>query len=67
MLDLGTGSGCIAIAVAKNRPRAQVVAVERSAAALTVARENAARHATPNLALIESDWFSTLGERGAST
>ena len=61
VLDLGTGSGCIAIAVAKHFPRAKVVAADSSAAALAVARENAARHAMPDLELIESDWFSKLG------
>jgi release factor glutamine methyltransferase len=61
VLDLGTGSGCIAIAVAKHLPRAKVVAADSSAAALAVARENAARHAIPNLELIESNWVSKLG------
>ena len=61
VLDLGTGSGCIAIAIAKHRPRARVVAVDRSAAALAVARENSARHRSSNLELRQSDWFSNLG------
>jgi release factor glutamine methyltransferase len=61
VLDLGTGSGCVAIAIAQHRPRARVVAVDRSAAALAVARENSARHGTSNLELLQSDWFAALG------
>lgn len=63
VLDLGTGSGCVAIAIARHRRRARVVAVDRSAAAICVARENAARHAVANLELLESDWFAVLGEQ----
>ena len=61
VLDLGTGSGCIAIAIARHRPRARVVAIDRSAAALAVARENSARHHAANLELRRGDWFSNLG------
>ncbi len=43
-LDLGTGSGAVALALKKNRPAAKVTAVEASAAALAVARRNAAAH-----------------------
>jgi release factor glutamine methyltransferase len=43
VLDAGTGSGCLALAIAAARPRARVVAVERDAAALSLARENRAR------------------------
>ena len=60
VLDLGTGSGCIAITLAKHRPRARVMAVDRSAAALAVARENSVRHGTSNLELLQSDWFAAL-------
>jgi len=43
VLDLGTGSGALALAIKHERPAAQVVAVEASRAALAVARDNAAR------------------------
>ena len=44
IVDVGTGSGCVAIAIATERPLASVMATDLSEAALTVARRNAARH-----------------------
>ncbi len=44
LIDLGTGSGCIAIALAKHLPQARLVAVDSSAAALATARTNAQCH-----------------------
>lgn len=44
VLDLGTGSGAVALALKRNLPKAKIVAVEASAAALVVAKRNAARH-----------------------
>jgi release factor glutamine methyltransferase len=63
VLDLGTGSGCIAISIAKHRPQARVTAVDSSVDALAVACENAARLAADNVAFVCSDWFSGLNGR----
>ena len=42
--DVGTGSGCIAVSIARERPRADVTATDMSAPALAIARRNAERH-----------------------
>ncbi len=58
ILEIGTGSGCIAIALAKHLPETQIDATERNAAALTVARENIAAHGlSEQIALHEADLF----------
>ena len=62
VLDLGTGSGCVAVAIAKHRPGAQVTATEVSRGALAVARDNAARHGA-GVEFLESDWFDALAGR----
>lgn len=62
--DLGTGSGAIALAIAKERPQCSVVATDASAAALRVARGNARDHAIANVQFREGSWFAPLvGER----
>ena len=62
VLDLATGSGCVAVAIANERPGAQVTATDVSREALAVARENAKRHGT-RIDLVESDWFAALAGR----
>lgn len=64
LLDMGTGSGAIATAIAHERPDATVTAVDVSEAALTIARENASRNLPPNapIAFLQSDWYSALDE-----
>ena len=64
VLDLGTGSGAIALSIAHARTSAEVVAVDASAAALEVAQFNSQRLGLANVRLLQSDWFSALhGER----
>ncbi|MEN3278675.1 MAG: release factor glutamine methyltransferase [Massilia sp.] len=59
MLDMGTGSGAIAVAVAHTRPDALVTALDVSDAALAVARANAAASGA-NVRFVRSDWFAAL-------
>ena len=64
VLDLGTGSGAIALSIAHARPDIEVTAVDASREALDVAQENARRLNLGNARLLRSDWFSALaGER----
>jgi len=62
VLDLGTGSGCIAITLALERPLARVTAVDRSTAALAVARCNA-DSLNARVEFLTSDWFAMLAGR----
>jgi release factor glutamine methyltransferase len=59
VLDMGTGSGAIAVAIAHARPDAQASALDASAAALEVARGNAARNSV-QVEFLQSDWYAAL-------
>jgi release factor glutamine methyltransferase len=59
-LDMGTGSGAIAVALAHSRPDAVVTALDVSATALAVARANAASNGV-TVRFLQSDWFAALG------
>lgn len=60
--DLGTGSGAIALAIARDRPDVQVVATDASGAALAVARDNARRLNITNVEFRQGDWCAALGD-----
>ena len=61
VVDLGTGSGIVAVLLARRCPRAAVTAVDVSAAALDVARANAARHGA-TVRFLLGDWYAPLGD-----
>lgn len=59
--DVGCGSGCIAVAVARAMPNAELIALDASPAALAIARENAARHGTASrIEFLEGDLLEPL-------
>lgn len=60
ILDLGTGTGAVALALASERPAWQVLAVDVIPQAVALARENAARNRLANVTVLESDWFSAV-------
>src|ERR1700719_3323781 len=64
IVDIGTGSGCIAIALAKELPAARIYGTDISPAALTIAHRNATHLGFSNLiTFLESDLFSALDRK----
>jgi release factor glutamine methyltransferase len=62
ILDLGTGSGAIALAIKKHLPEAKVTAVEASAASLVVAQRNAAKHGL-DVEFLHGQWLRPVDRR----
>jgi release factor glutamine methyltransferase len=63
IVDVGTGSGCLAVALAREFPRANLVATDISMPALNVARRNAIRHGVNRrIAFVETDLFAKAGQ-----
>ncbi len=63
ILELGTGSGAISLALAKEKPHWQIIACDINQDALLVAKENAAYHQLSNIHFYHSDWFSKIPQR----
>ena len=59
-LDLGTGSGCVALSLASERLHLSFLATDQSVAALDIARRNIERLRLTNVELVRSDWFENL-------
>jgi release factor glutamine methyltransferase len=62
VLDLGTGSGAVAIALAHQRPDAHVVATDLSTNAIEIARQNALSNDV-NVDFLQSDWYERVHEK----
>jgi len=60
VVDLGTGSGAIALALANELPTARIIATDASKEALAVAARNAQRLQLTNVAFVQGNWFAAL-------
>ena len=65
VIDLGTGSGALALAIAAARPDAQITATDQSAEALAIAADNARAHRLANLRFLQADWLAPFAAASA--
>ncbi|MCF2828900.1 MULTISPECIES: peptide chain release factor N(5)-glutamine methyltransferase [unclassified Pseudoalteromonas] len=63
VLDLGTGTGAIALALASEYPAWQITAVDASADAVALAKSNQSQLGFRNVSILQSDWFSAVAEQ----
>lgn len=63
LLDLGTGTGCLGISLAKELPNWQITLSDKSPSALQVAKQNAQRLLASNVSCVVSDWYEHIDQR----
>lgn len=64
ILELGTGSGAIALAIANERPDSQIIATDYSNQALNIAKRNQQQLSISNITFLKSDWYKSIAESG---
>jgi len=63
LLDLGTGSGAIALAIATEKPQWHITATDQSLKALQIAQKNAQRHQLNNIEFKSGNWFAAVNHQ----
>lgn len=63
LLDLGTGTGAVALAIASELPELKVSATDIDQESVALAKRNAAKHSISNITIFQSDWFQQVNGR----